>query len=253
MSATATFRFYGDLNDFVPTRRRGVASEHVLPEPTTVKDATEAQGVPHVEVGSVLVDGEPVGLDRRLRGGERVAVYPRFMFLEPDEPAAPPLPDPRRFALDGHLGALARRLRLLGFDTWYRPQVDDADLARVAVDEGRILLTRDLGLLKRGALVLGAWVRATDPDQQVLEVVDRFSLGDRLAPFTRCLRCNATLRPAGVVEVEAGVPPLARSAHTTFRACTGCGRLYWRGSHVPALDATIGAVRRHVESPPVSR
>ena len=245
-SATATFRYYADLNDFIRPERRGVATPHPLPFPTTVKDATEAQGVPHVEVGAVLVDGEPATLRTPLRGGERVAVYPRLCSLQPDVTTAPPLPEPRRFVLDVHLGTLARRLRLLGFDTWYREHADDDELAAVSAVDERILLSRDLGLLKRSIVVHGAWVRATDPDRQVLEVVDRCCLGSRLAPFTRCLRCNGLLQPAGADRVAAAVPADARRRHESFHECADCHQVYWRGSHATALDAVVDAVRRHV-------
>lgn len=246
LATTATFRFYADLNDFLRPDRRGVATPHRLSTPTTVKDATESQGVPHVEVGAVLVDGEATTWDRRLHGGERVAVYPRFCSLEPDEATAPRLPDPRRFVLDVHLGTLARRLRLLGFDTWYRAHADDDELAAVSAVDGRILLTRDIGLLKRSVVVHGAWVRATDPDDQVLEVVDRCCLGSRLAPFTRCLRCNGLLGPADPDRVAATVPAGARREHDTFRSCRDCHQVYWRGTHATALEAVVDRVRRHV-------
>lgn len=243
---TATFRFHAELNDFLPSARRGVATVHALPRPTTVKDATECQGVPHVEVGAVLVDDLPSSLDRPLHGDERVDVFPRFSPWLHDVPTVPRLPDPRRFVLDVHLGTLARRLRLLGFDTWYRTHADDDVLAVVSADEHRILLTRDIGLLKRSVVVHGAWVRATDPAAQLLEVVDRFDLGTRLAPYSRCIRCNGALRPATATEVEQKVPPRARAAQDVFHLCDTCGQAYWRGTHTIALDDVVQEVRRHV-------
>jgi len=231
--STAMINFHGDLADFLGDR--GPTGEAALPEATTVKDTIESLGVPHVEVGLVLVDDEVADLGHRLFGGEQVDVHPR----------AEPWPDPVRFALDGHLGTLARRLRLLGFDTWYRSDVDDADLVEQAVATDRIVLTRDVGLLKRAALTQGAWVRATGPDEQVLQVVDRFALGDRLAPYTRCLRCNGRLRPA-TTEEAAAAPEGARREHDRFQICADCGRLYWRGTHTLGLDALVARIRDHV-------
>lgn len=235
-SATATFCFHGDLADLLGGR--GPTVEAALAEGTTVKDAVEARGVPHVEVGLVQVDGEGVGFGHRLVGGERVEVHPR----------SAPAPGPVRFALDGHLGTLARRLRLLGIDTWYRAEVDDAELADLAVATDRIVLTRDVGLLKRGTLTRGAWIRATDPDEQLLEVVDRFALGEHLAPYARCLRCNGRLR-AATAEESAAAPEGARRAHDRFQACADCAQLYWRGTHTAALDALIARVRAHLLAP----
>lgn len=244
--ATATFRFHADLNDFLPAARRGLATVHALPVPTTVKDAIEAQGVPHVELGAVLVDDLPSSLERPLHGDERVEVFARFSPSAHEVPTLPRLPEPRRFVLDVHLGTLARRLRLLGFDTWYRSHADDEELAVMSAAERRILLTRDIGLLKRSMVVHGAWVRATDPSAQILEVVDRFELGPRLAPYSRCIRCNGSLRPAADTEVEQKVPPRARAAHDTFHLCGTCGQAYWHGTHTTALDDVVDQIRRHV-------
>jgi len=246
MTPTATFRFYGDLANFLTASE--VTETSPLPEVTTVKDAVEARGVPHVELGLVLVDGEPAGLDHRLNGGERVAVYPRVApdGLVPDGAIGPSGPGPARFALDGHLGTLARRMRLLGLDTWYRRDVDDADLVALAGAEDRTVLTRDVELLKRSAVERGAWIRATDPERQILEVVDRFALGAEIDPYTRCLRCNGSLRPATADEV-AGAPAGARERGTDFTVCADCGHLYWRGGHAAALDAVIARVLAHCD------
>jgi uncharacterized protein with PIN domain len=232
---TATIAFHGDLADFLGAR--GAVIEAALAESTTVKDTVESAGVPHVEVGLVRVAGDAVALGHRLVGGERVEVHPRPRRW----------PDPVRFALDGHLGTLARRLRLLGFDTWYETDIDDADLVAHAVADTRTVLTRDIGLLKRGALTDGAWVRATDPDEQLLEVVDRFALGGRLRPYSRCLRCNGRLR-AATADEAAAAPEGARREHDRFHICADCARLYWRGTHTAGLDAVIARVRDHLGS-----
>lgn len=241
---TATFRFYGDLADFHPGA--GPTRASPLPEATTVKDAVEARGVPHVEIGLVLADGEPAGFGHRLHGGERVAVYPQFApgGLVPDGAIGPAGSGPARFALDGHLGTLARRLRLLGLDTWYRNEIDDADLVALAVAEDRTVLTRGVDLLKRAALERGAWIRATDPERQVLEVVDRFTLDAAIAPYTRCLGCNGSLR-AATADEAAGAPAGAREDGSDFTVCSECGRLYWRGGHADSLDAIVARVRAH--------
>src|SRR5207245_2840994 len=98
-----------------------------------------------------------------------------------------------RFVLDTHLGRLAVTLRLLGFDTLYRNDYDDAELARIEHDEKRILLTRDRGLLKRSSVERGYYVRKTNFREQVGEVLRRFDLFGSIQPFRRCLRCNTVL------------------------------------------------------------
>jgi uncharacterized protein len=192
-----------------------------------------------------------VGFGHRLVGGERVAVYPPFHTLaDPTAPSlAPPWPEPRRFVLDVHLGTLARRLRLLGFDCWYRTRADDRELAQVAVDEDRILLTRDRGLLMRREVVHGYCPRSDDPDLQAGEVVDRFGLRTRAAPLTRCVRCNGRLRTVPLAEVAAQVPPRSRAAFDRFARCDACGQVFWPGSHV---DDLAGFLASNGAAPPPS-
>jgi uncharacterized protein with PIN domain len=146
-----------------------------------------------------------------------------------------------RFVLDVHLGKLARRLRLLGFDALYRNDYADAELARVAGVERRILLTRDRALLKRAMVTHGLFVRATDPRRQIEEVLDRLDLYRAIQPFQRCVRCNGRLAAVTRRQVWDRLPPRTRLYVEAFWACGTCGQLYWEGSHFPAL-------RRFVES-----
>src|SRR5258706_132803 len=76
--ATATFRFYEELNDFLAPERRGREFACGCAPGATVKHAIESLGVPHPEVELVLVNGESVGFVRPLCDGDRVAVYPKF-------------------------------------------------------------------------------------------------------------------------------------------------------------------------------
>lgn len=208
--------------------------------PRSVKDAVEACGVPHPEVALLLVDAQPVGFDHRLEGGERVAVFPPFRSIELSGiTTVTPPPVAPRFALDVHLGTLTRRLRLLGFDCWYRADVDDDELAEVAVAEERILLTRDRGLLMRRVISHGYCPRSDDPDEQALEVVRRFRLEEQLAPWTRCVRCNGLLERVARDEVHEQLPPRTRKAFDEFSRCDSCGQVYWPGSHVDAMRAFL--------------
>ena len=237
-------RAYAELVDLVG------ASEFEVPfgQPRSVKDLVESVGIPHPEIGLLLVDGTAVDFDHLLIGGERVAAYPPFCELIPADEAYlwPPPPEPRRFVLDVHLGTLARRLRLLGFDSWYRTDTDDAELARIAVDEQRILLTRDRELLMRRVIRHGYCPRSDDPDEQALEVVRRYGLAERRAPLSRCVRCNGELADVHKAEVAAQLPPRTRRAFDTFARCRDCGQLYWPGSHVEAVNGFLERVADQV-------
>ncbi|MEX2504389.1 MAG: Mut7-C RNAse domain-containing protein [Egicoccus sp.] len=236
-------RCYAGLVDLA-----GEAEQHVpVGAPRSVKDVVESIGVPHVEVGLLVVDGIAVDFDHRIRGGERVAAYPPFTAVRP--PAGsdlfPAPPDPRRFVLDVHLGTLARRLRWLGFDTWWRRDADDGELASVSADQHRILLSRDRGLLMRREVVHGYCPRSQDPELQLLEVAERYRLAVRTAPGTRCIHCNAGLEPVDKAEVVDRLPPRVRTGQNRFTRCTSCGRVYWPGTHRGLLDQVTARVQEH--------
>jgi uncharacterized protein with PIN domain/sulfur carrier protein ThiS len=238
----ATFRFYADLNNFLPYARRQTAFTHTFTDRAAIKDMVESLGVPHTEVDLLLVNGQPVDWATIVQDGDRVSVYPAFTRLDisavtrvrPDPPAP-------RFVLDVHLGKLATYLRLLGFDALFPEDYDDANLARISAEEDRIMLTRDRGLLKRGNVTHGFHPRSTDPRQQLVEVLRRFDLADRVRPFTRCLRCNGVLEPVEKAAVAHLLEPGTLAHYDAFRQCQACGQVYWRGSHYDRLEAFLAA------------
>jgi len=237
------FRFYGPLNDFVAPLRRQRTFRYQLAGPASVKDTIEAIGVPHPEVDIIVVNGTVAGFDYRLRDGDRVSVYPAFRRIDVDDAGrvgvAPP--SPVRFVIDVHLGKLGSLLRLAGFDTVVEEQDDVA--AERSARERRVLLTRDVGLLKRSIVETGYWVRQTDPARQFTEVLERYGLVEAMAPFTRCLRCNTPLAAAEPAHVAGRIPPRTRETFREFRECPECGRVYWRGSHYERLVTALERAR----------
>jgi uncharacterized protein with PIN domain len=239
----AELRFYAELRDLLPRTRRSGRIVHAFREPGSVKDVIESHGVPHTEVELILVNGRSVGLDHQVADGDRISVYPMFESFDVSSLVRVrprPLRDVR-FVLDVHLGKLARRLRLLGFDCSYQREASDDELVAISTAQRRILLTRDLQLLKRKAITHGAFVRSTDARAQVREVVRRFQLSGSIAPYTRCLACNGRLEAVAKADVEPRLPPMTRQLYHEFRRCPACDRTYWRGAHRPGLDAIIAA------------
>lgn len=249
---TAHFRVYAELNDFLPPGRRQIAFDYPFQGSPAIKDAIEAIGIPHPEVDLILVNGRSVDFTHRLAPGERVSVYPVFEGLDITPVLrlrARPL-RVTRFVLDTHLGTLARRLRLLGFDARYRNDYSDRELLRVARDERRVILTRDRGLLKVRTVTHGYCVRASDPDSQVREVLSRLDLRGQVRPFTRCTTCNGTLGPVARAAVAARLPPRLRGDQDRFMRCAECGRIYWRGTHYDRLADWVERVVGPGAGPP---
>jgi len=239
----ATFRFYAELNDFLRPERRFTEFAHGFLDVATVKDRIQSFGVPHTEVDLVLVNGNPVDFAYRVQDGDRISVYPVFEAFDicgltrlRPEPLRVP-----RFVLDVHLGRLAAYLRMLGFDTLYRNQCTYERLAEVSRREHRILLTRDVGLLKRSSVTHGYFVRATKPRQQLAEVVGRCDLARLMKPFSRCLRCNTPLTQAGKDQVRQQLPAQVALLHTEFLRCPDCGRAFWKGGHFRRMRQWIDA------------
>ncbi|HEV8688864.1 MAG TPA: Mut7-C RNAse domain-containing protein [Ideonella sp.] len=242
--ATATFRFYEELNDFLAPERRGREFTCRCARAATAKHMIEALGVPHTEVELVLVNGESVGFDGVLADGDRVAVYPKFETFD-----VTPLVRVRerplretRFIADAHLGGLARLLRMTGFDTLYDNHYRDAEIVHIAADQGRIVLTRDRELLKHRDVTHGCYVRALRPELQLREVFDRLDLAGSARPFTRCLVCNAPLHAVSKAQVEPRLPSGVRERHERFAACEGCARVFWEGTHWRRMRAMVDAL-----------
>lgn len=236
-ASTAHFRFYAELNDFLPAEKRRQTIAHSFHGHPAIKDPLESLGVPHTEIELIIVNGRSVGFDYRLADGDRVAVYPVFESFD----VTPlvrlrerPLREPR-FVVDANLGKLARWLRLLGFDVLYSNGYSDAGIARISAEQHRILLTRDRFLLRQKIITHAHWVRAQNPDEQVVEVLKRFDLGREVSPFRRCLECNGVIEKVAKSVVIDQLKPLTRRFYDTFYRCSSCHKVYWKGPHYRKL------------------
>ncbi len=242
--ARATFQFYAELNDFLPPNKRQVRIEHFYEERASIKDMIEALGVPHPEVDCIEVNGESVDFAYIVQDGDTINVYPISTVVQT---ACLSLVRPKslntiRFVLDIHLGKLASSLRLLGFDTLYQNNYHDPELAEISSTQNRILLTRDKGLLMRSVVTYGYYVRNTDPQQQIVEVLRRFDLFDLVSPFKRCLRCNGILQAVDKQAVINQLPDTVVLYTDEFHRCQNCAQIYWKGSHYERLQRFIDGV-----------
>jgi len=239
--AIAYFCFLAELNYFLPPSKRQVSFTHFFKDRASIKDMIEALGVPHPEVDLITVNGESVDFSYIVEDSDRINVYPISCA---SEVAATHLVRPtnltiNRFVLDIHLGKLANFLRMLGFDTLYRNDYDDEELAKISASEQRILLTRDKGLLMRSLVTYGYYVRQTDPERQVVEVLRRFDLFREVTPLQRCIRCNGLLESVAKESIIDQLPQNTRLSINEFHRCFSCGQIYWKGSHSERMQQFI--------------
>lgn len=242
--AIANFRFYAELSFFLPPSKRQVEFIHYFEKRASIKDVIESLGVPHPEVDSIKVNGEPVDFSYIVQDGDRIEVYPISAASEvtPTVSVRPPRLLCDRFVLDIHLGKLANSLRMLGFDTLYRNDYADEELAQVSASQERILLTRDKGLLMRSLVTYGYYVRETNPEQQVGEVLRRFDLFKLVKPFHRCIRCNGLLEPVDKESIFDQLPLKTQLSINEFHRCCECCQIYWKGAHYKRMQQFIGRI-----------
>lgn len=238
---TIQLRFYEELNDFLPLEKRKKRILHTIVQKTTIKDIIESLGVPHTEVELILVNGKSVDFTYLVQDQDDISVYPVFETFDISEllqVRSKPL-RATRFILDVHLGKLAKYLRLLGFDVVYEINLSDETIVERSYKERRIVLTRDVGLLKNKRITHGHWMHNTNPDKQVEEVLKRFNVTKQCRPFTRCLICNGLLKKIGKKKIIADIPPLSQKYYKTFVQCQSCKKIYWEGSHYNKLKSWL--------------
>ena len=248
--ARALFRFYEELNDFLSPDKRRRDIERVFDPPVPVRHLIESLGVPHTEVEMILVNGDSVGLDRLLMDGDRVSVYPLFESLDVT-PLLRIRPEPMRnprFLADAHMGKLTHYLRMLGFDTLFFNDAGDATLAKLSADQGRVLLTRDRALLMHKQVSHGCYIHSEEPKEQLIQVIRRMDLLQRIYPFSRCMECNGLLQMVNKHEEISELPVGVACQYNEFWRCKGCRHVYWKGSHFQAMSDWIETLKNEMVS-----
>lgn len=218
----ARFDFDPNLQPLLKRDLRGRPVEMKFKGPQSVKHLIESLSIPHTEIGPVNANGRVIGLSYIVHDGDRIEVRE----VAPEE-----LDDEPRFVLDGHLGRLASHLRMLGLDCLYHNGYEDKELVRISVKDERILLTRDRLLLMHKIITRGFLLRSLNSNEQLTEVVKRYSLRKWIKPFQRCMRCNYPLESVDKETVLEKLEPLTKKYYHEFKLCSACDQVYWKGSH----------------------
>ena len=237
----AWFRFYEELNDFLPAAKKKVTFPCTFSGNPSVKDVIESLGVPHVEVDMILINNTPADFTFKLKNEDRVSVYPVFESLDISgitHLRNKPLRE-LKFITDVHLGRLVKYLRLYGFDTLYKRNYSDIEIINISQSERRIILTRDRNLLKNKIVTHGYWIRSPHPGEQLDEVFSRFDMKSSSQPFIRCLECNNLLADISKEEISTRLLPRTSQFYHEYKKCPGCDRIYWEGSHYEKMKKQV--------------
>ena len=239
------FRFYEELNDFLPEEKRKIRFVLNYIDRASVKDVIESLGAPHTEIDLILVNGDSVRFDYLINDGDDISVYPVFESLDitnVQHLRPKPLRNPK-FVADVHLGRLARYLRMMGFDVLYKNDFDDNEIVRLSLSERRAILTRDRGILKRNEVTHGYWIRSIKVKEQVIEVIKRFDLKNNIKEFSRCINCNSALESIPKSKIIAELPPKVSKSQESFSRCPACKKNYWKGTHHQKMLSFIQSVK----------
>jgi uncharacterized protein with PIN domain len=240
----AYFHCHDELNFFLPRGQKNTTITHPFDWRGSIKDMIESLGVPHAEIELIVVNGTSVDFGYIVQPDDDIHVYPRFDRVDITYKVRlrAPLSCRPAFVLDQHLGRLAAYLRMMGFDTLYRNDYHDEELAQISHTERRILLTRDTGLLKRNLVTYGYYVRATSPQYQLSEVMSHFDLSASVLPFRHCMKCNGLLEQVEKETILERLPDGTASYYDEFHRCGSCDRIYWKGPHYQRMQKLVEQV-----------
>lgn len=144
-----------------------------------------------------------------------------------------------KFIVDHNVGKLARWLRMMGYDSVFFDSGEDSLMVRQALAEGRTVITRDTGIMRRRVVNNGRLkailIESEEPERQMQQLLTAFDLAEESKPFTLCLECNRALEPRTPEEVAERVPPYVFQTQKQYVECPACHRIYWQGTHWEAM------------------
>jgi len=239
--ARATFRFYEELNDFLPKHKRKTDYALTFNDKRSIKDAIESLGVPHTEIDLILVNGKSADFNYILQDQDRVSVYPVFESLNiADVTHLRKLPLRKsKFIADINLGKIAKYMRVLGLDLYFDPMLSPREIVEMSNKENRIILSTSRKLLKFKDVSHGIFVRPGTTVQQIKQIIDYLDIKDVVAPFTRCLQCNSLLDTVPKEQILDRIPPKSRALCDVYVRCETCDKIYWKGTHCIQMQKVV--------------
>jgi hypothetical protein len=222
--AKGTFRFYEELNDYLPQCNKKVDVTAEFIGKRTIKETIEDFGIPPEKVDLVLVNGMPVNFQYILKDGDRVSVYPVFDRLNIQNVSLLRKFPLRRiqFIADVDLKDIVQPMRMLGFDMIFSPSYTIPDIIDISGQENRIILTQRKELLKSESVSRAMLIGSGTAMEQVTNVIDDLDINDRIKPFSRCLRCNSRIENRQSKEILDQITPETKRIFEKYLLCKSC-------------------------------
>ncbi|MGE5429411.1 MAG: Mut7-C RNAse domain-containing protein [Methylococcaceae bacterium] len=240
------FRFYEELNDYLPEELRKSWIESSAETGTSVGQKISSFGIPLNEIDLILVNQQSVSFDYILRQGDRVSVYPVFETFDISE-VSNLRDNPLRelsFIGDVHLGQLCKYLRMLGFDTLYSNDYTPGPMIEISNLEKRVILSKNIRLIRHRKVTHAWWVRSSDSKEQLKELIYGLNILKWANPLTRCLNCNNKLETVKKDDISDRLEERTAKYYTEFFRCPVCDQIYWKGSHYESMLEFIHQIEK---------
>ena len=245
-----TFRFYEELNDFLPKHRRKTDFEAKFKGKRSIKDMIEALGIPHTEIDLILVNGNSVDFNYILQDEDRVSVYPVFESLNiTNVTRLRKIPLRRnKFIADINLGYIVKYMRILGLDLYYDPLLSTREIIKISKRDNRVILTKSRKLLKFKDVSHGIFIRPGTTTEQIRRIIDYLDIKDNIKPFSRCLRCNTLLKIVLKEKILDRIPPKTKELCDEYVQCRSCDKIYWKGTHFINMKKVVRQILEGLQS-----
>jgi uncharacterized protein with PIN domain len=240
------FRFYEELNDYLPEELRKGWIESSAEPGTSVGEKISSFEIPLGEIDLILVNQQSESFDYILQEEDRISVYPVFESFDISEISK--LRDkPLRvvtFICDVHLGRLCKYLRMLGFDTSYSNNYTPGQIIDISNLEKRIILSKSIQLIRHKEVTRAYWVRSSEPLEQLIDLIYGLDILKWANPLTRCLNCNSMLETVEKEDVIDRLEERTAKYYTAFFRCPVCDQIYWKGSHYESMMEFIHQIQK---------
>ncbi len=237
---TVRIKFYYRLTKFLTNKTQKFIIHNFIDQ-TSVKDLVESFNIPHTEVDVILVNGKSVDFDYMIKNDDRIEVFPDRALCSTKKiiPLKSLIKGKPKFIADVHLGKLVREMRKLGLDVIYNNQFSDDEIVEISYKERRIILTRDIGLLKRKKVKYGLYLLNEKTNQQLKEIFQNTKIKTSVNPLSICLECGTKLKRMSKKKALEQLNHFWFEKETLFYHCGKCKKIYWQGSHYKRMMKSI--------------
>ncbi|HSB83360.1 MAG TPA: Mut7-C RNAse domain-containing protein [Nitrosarchaeum sp.] len=158
--------------------------------------------------------------------------------------------DEPKFFVDAMLGNIAKKLRLLGYDSQYFSDIDDEKLIHIARKEKRIIISKDEELIKRTQKlgIKSIYITEKEEIEQFLEIITSVNLKKIQinGNTARCPKCNSITESIDKNDIKGESPVAVFNLNDIFWKCKCCNQLYWEGTHIKNLQTFVGKVNERL-------